>query len=88
VTDGIESALGQARDAAGDRDVAIGGGANVAQQYLDAGLLDELQIHVAPLLLGDGVRLFDGLDADRIKLEPVRTLGSAAVAHLTYRVVR
>jgi dihydrofolate reductase len=88
VTDGIESALGQARDAAGDRDVAIGGGANVAQQYLDAGLLDELQIHVAPLLLGDGVRLFDGLDADRIKLEPARTLGSAAVAHLTYRVVR
>src|SRR5436190_5613995 len=55
VTDGIESALAQAREAAGDKDVAIGGGANVAQQYLKAGLLDELRVHIAPILLGDGV---------------------------------
>ena len=61
VTDGIESALEQARAAAGDKNVAVGGGANVAQQYLKAGLLDELQIHVAPVLLGDGVRLFENL---------------------------
>jgi len=63
VTDGIESALGQAQAAAGDKDVAVGGGASVVQQYLKAGLLDELQIHLAPVLLGGGVRLFDNLDA-------------------------
>jgi dihydrofolate reductase len=88
VTDGIESALEQARTAAGDKDVAIGGGADVAQQYLNAGLLDELQIHVAPVLLGEGVRLLDRLDAGRIELEQVRVMASDAVAHLTYRVVR
>src|SRR5213082_3417508 len=61
VTDGIESALEQARAAAGDRDVQLGGGADVVQQYLRAGLLDEIQVHVAPVLLGDGgVRLFEG----------------------------
>src|SRR5215203_3961125 len=59
VTDGIESALEQARAAAGDDDVAVAGGADVVQQYLRAGLLDEIQLHVAPVLLGDGVRLFD-----------------------------
>jgi riboflavin biosynthesis pyrimidine reductase len=58
--DGIEAALEQARDAAGGKDVAVGGGANVAQQYLKAGLLDEFQIHVVPVLLGGGVRLFEG----------------------------
>jgi dihydrofolate reductase len=88
VTDGIESALEQARAAAGDRDVAIGGGADVAQQYLGAGLLDELQLHVVPILLGGGVRLFDGLDAGGVELEQTSALGTEAVAHLTYRVVR
>lgn len=88
VTDGIESALEQARAAAGSKDVAIAGGADVAQQYLNAGLLDELQVHVAPVLLGGGVRLFDRLDVDRITLEPVRVTGSPVVAHLRYRVVR
>ena len=61
VTGGIESALEQARAAAGDKDVLVAGGAEAAQQYLAAGLLDELQIHVVPLLLGDGVRLFANL---------------------------
>ena len=70
VTDGIESALEQARAAAGDKDVAVAGGANVAQQYLKAGLLDELQIHVAPVLLGDGVRLFENhLGPERREVE-------------------
>ena len=88
VNDGIESALEAARAAAGSKDVAIAGGAEVAQQYLNAGLLDELQVHVAPVLLGEGVPLFDRLDVDRIALEPNRVLGSPAVAHLRYRVVR
>src|SRR5829696_9607234 len=59
VTDGIEAALEQARAAAGDKDVLVGGGGSVAQQYLKAGLLDQLQLHVVPVLLGDGVRLFE-----------------------------
>jgi dihydrofolate reductase len=90
VTDGIESALEQARAAAGDKDVAVGGGANVAQQYLSAGLLDELQIHVAPVLLRDGVRLFeDGLANPPAELESTRLIASpTGVAHLRYRVVK
>ncbi len=90
VTDGIESALEQARAAAGDKDVAVGGGANVAQQYLRAGQLDELQIHVAPVLLGDGVRLFeDGLAKPPAELESTRVIASpTGVAHLRYRVVK
>jgi dihydrofolate reductase len=87
VTDGIESALEQARAAAGDRDVAIGGGASVARQYLEAGLVDEFQLHVVPILLGGGVRLFDRL-ATKPKVELVRVIDSAAVTHLRYRVVR
>jgi dihydrofolate reductase len=90
VTDGIEVALEQARGAAGDKDVAVGGGADVAQQYLEAGLLDELQVHVAPVLLGDGVRLFGGrLTGALRELECTRVLESpSGVAHLRYRVVR
>jgi dihydrofolate reductase len=89
VSDGIESALEQARAAAGDNDVAVGGGANVAQQYLKAGLLDQLQIHLVPVLLGDGVRLFENhLGLDRQKLECTRMLESDAVTHLRYRVVK
>jgi dihydrofolate reductase len=87
VTDGIESALEQARAAAGEKDVMIGGGADVAQQYLNAGLLDEMQLHVVPLMLGDGVRLFDRVD-DSVALEPAGVVESPAVTHLTYRVGR
>jgi dihydrofolate reductase len=89
VTDGIETALEQAREAAGDKNVAIGGGANVAQQYLRAGLLDELQIHVVPLLLGDGVRLFENhLGPGPGELECTRVIEAPGVAHLKYRVVK
>jgi dihydrofolate reductase len=86
VTDGIEAALEQARAAAGGKDVAIAGGASVAQQYLRAGLLDELQIHVAPLLLGAGVRLFDGPGGDPLALKVTRVVESPAVTHLRYEV--
>jgi len=88
VTDGIESALEQARAAAGDKNVAVAGGANVVQQYLKAGLLDELQIHLVPVLLGDGVRLFDNLGPGEVELEPTRAIESPAVTHLRYRVVK
>ena len=86
VTDGIESALEQARSAAGDRSVGIGGGADVVQQYLRAGLLDEIQVHVIPLFLGGGVRLFDELNP--ATLEPTRVVESPGVTHLKYSVVR
>jgi dihydrofolate reductase len=89
VTDGIESALEQARAAAGDKDVAVGGGASIAQQYLKEGLLDELQIHLAPVLLGDGVRLFENhLGPERREIECTRVIASPAVTHLRYRVVK
>jgi dihydrofolate reductase len=89
VTNGIESALEQALAAAGDKDVAVGGGANVAQQYLEAGLLDELQIHLVPVLLGDGVRLFGNhLGSEQPALECTRVIDSPAATHLRYRVVK
>ncbi|MDX6542407.1 MAG: hypothetical protein QOK32_10 [Gaiellaceae bacterium] len=87
VTDGIESALEQARAVAGEKNVAIAGGANVVQQFLKAGLLDEMQIHVAPVLLGGGVRLFeDHVGAQPPAVELTRVVHSPAVTHLRYRV--
>jgi dihydrofolate reductase len=88
VTEGIEAALEQAREAAAGRDVGVVGGANIAQQYLRAGLLDKMRIHVAPLLLGGGVRLLDELGPEPVKLEVMRVVESPAVTHLEYRVVR
>jgi dihydrofolate reductase len=87
VTDGIDAALTQARATAREKDVLVAGGADVAQQYLTAGLLDEVQVHIAPLFLGSGVRLFDNLGAD-VKVEPVRVIESPNVTHVRYRVVR
>jgi dihydrofolate reductase len=87
VTDGIESALEQAQAAAGDKDVSVAGGANAIQQCLEAGLIDELQIHVVPLLLGDGERLLDNLGSELPGLECTRVIESPAVTHLRYRVV-
>ena len=88
VTDGIESALERARAAAGDKDVSIAGGANTIQQYLKAGLLDELQVHLAPMLLGGGIRLFEQLGVDQIELEGTRVIASPGVTHLRFRVVK
>ncbi len=88
VTDGIESALAQARAAAGVADIAIAGGAEIAQQYLAAGLVDEVQIHVAPVLLGAGARLFDNLGGALPALEQVRVVEAPGVTHVKYRVGR
>jgi dihydrofolate reductase len=85
VTDGIESALKQAREAAGDGDVAIQGGANTINQYLAAGLIDELRLHIVPLTLGAGTRLFDGVPP--LKLEQVRARAARGVTHVSYRVL-
>jgi dihydrofolate reductase len=87
VTDGIEDALEQAREAADGKDVYIGGGADIINQYLAAGLVDELEVHVAPLILGGGERLFDGVGPD-LKLEQLRAVEAPGVAHLKYRVVK
>jgi dihydrofolate reductase len=87
VTEGIESALEQARAAAGGKDVAVAGGANTIQQFLSAGLVDEFQIHIAPMLLGGGVRLFDQAPAD-LELELTRLIESPRVTHLKFRVVK
>lgn len=86
VTGGIESALRQARAAAGEQDVAIAGGAATIQQYLAAGLLDELYLHIVPVLLGDGLRLLENVGDPT--LEPVTVVASPAVTHVRYRVVR
>jgi dihydrofolate reductase len=88
VTDGIESALEQAKEAAGDKDVSVAGGANTIQQYLSAGLVDEMQIHVAPLLLGGGIRLFGDLETDQIEVEGTGVVESPAVTHLKFRVIK
>ena len=85
VTDGIESALAQARAAAGDGDVAIQGGATTVNQYLAAGLIDELQLHIVPLTLGAGTRLFEGVPP--LKLEQVKSRAARLVTHVTYRVL-
>lgn len=84
VTDGIESALAQAHAAAGDGDVAIGGGATTINQFLAAGLIDELRVHIAPLTFGAGTRLFEGVPP--LKLEQVKSRAASLVTHVTYRL--
>lgn len=86
VSDGIDAALAQAREAAGGKDVAIAGGAKTARQYLSAGLIDELRLHIAPLTLGAGERLLDGVG--NLKLEPTEVLGTRLVTHVRYRMIR
>jgi dihydrofolate reductase len=86
VNDGVEQALDQAREAAGDRDVRIAGGGATILEHLNAGLVDEFSIALSPVLFGAGTRLFDGVDASRIALEPVRSEPSSRVTHLTYAV--
>ena len=88
VDDGIASALDRAREAAGDRDVRISGGAETIQQYLDSGLIDEFSIALSPVLFGTGIRLFDRVDPDRFALAQSRTEASSRVTHLTYTIVK
>ena len=88
VTDGIESAIRQAKAAAGEKDVYISGGASAVQQALKADLLDDLQIHLVPVLLGDGVRLFDHIGTEHIELESTRVVGSSNITHLKFRVIK
>jgi dihydrofolate reductase len=85
ITSGIESALTRAREAAGDGDVSIHGGATTINQYLTAGLIDQLRLHIVPLTLGAGTRLFDGVPP--LKLEQVTSRAASSVTHLTYRVL-
>jgi dihydrofolate reductase len=87
VTDGVESAIRQAKQAAGDKDVVVCT-ANILQQCLNAGLIDEIYLDVAPLLLGKGVRLFDHLDIDPITLERIYAVEAPGVTHLGFRVVK
>jgi dihydrofolate reductase len=86
VTDGIESALEQARAAAGDKDIHLAGGAEAVQQYLKAGLLEEIMLHVAPMIFGGGTRLFEGLGPDDAKLELTEVVESPNVTHIRYAV--
>jgi dihydrofolate reductase len=86
VNDGIESALDQARAAAGDRDVRIAGGGETILEHLNAGLIDEFSIALSPVLFGTGIRLFDAVDASRVALEQVRAEPSPRATHLTYAV--
>jgi dihydrofolate reductase len=87
ITAGVEEALDRARAAAGDKDVVVAGGARTIQEVLGVGLLDELQLHLVPVLLGDGVRLFAG-DGGGVRLEVARVVESTGVTHLVYRVVK
>ena len=88
VTDGIESALRQAREAAGDKIVTVMGGADLGRQYLAAGLVDEISIHLVPVLFGSGTPMFQPLDLGHVQLELVETVESPLATHLRYRIVK
>jgi dihydrofolate reductase len=88
VTDGIEAALKQARAAAGDKNVGIWGGANIIREYLRAGLLDEMQIQLIPILLGGGVRLFEDLDPEGIELRRTSSIETPSATHFRFEVVK
>jgi dihydrofolate reductase len=88
VTDGIEAALELARAAAGARDVGVWGGASIIRQYLKAGLLDELQIHLVPILLGNGIRLFEDFDPEGIELRRASSIETPGATHLRLDVVK
>ena len=87
VTDGIERALERAKESADGQDVRLWGGAQVIQQYLAAGLVNELELHIVPVLLGDGARLFDNVPGAEIELEQVRAVEAPGVTHLKYKVM-
>jgi dihydrofolate reductase len=82
VTEGIEAALDAAREAAGDMDVTVMGGASIGQAYLSAGLVDELSIHLVPILLGDGLRMFDSYPKDLVSLDVLDVVSTSTATHL------
>jgi dihydrofolate reductase len=86
VNDGIESALAQARDAARGQDISLAGGASAVNQYLAAGVVDEIDLSIAPMILGDGARLFRGLERGALKLTQVRAVDAPGVTHIKYKV--
>ena len=86
VNDGIESALSKAKEAAGNRDVKINGGASTINQYLLAGLIDELWLHILPITMGAGTRLFEGVI--NLKLEPIEVSGTTMVTHIRYNILK
>jgi dihydrofolate reductase len=88
VTAGIESALRQAEEAADGKDIMVLGGADAAQQYLKAGLLDEIHLHLVPVLLGEGIRLFENIGTEQIKLEQISLTEDPGVTHFRFRVVK
>jgi len=88
VTDGIERALQEAKAAAGDKNVSVMGGAEIGQQYIRAGLVDEISIHLVPVLFGSGIRLFDHLGSEHIQLETAGVIETPAATHLRFRVVK
>jgi dihydrofolate reductase len=88
VTDGAESALKQAKAAAGDKDIRVVGGANVVQQFIKTGWLDEIEIHLIPILLGEGIRLFETMGTEPINLEQMSVTEDPGVTHFRYRVIK
>lgn len=88
VNDGIESALEKAKQSAREKDIRVQGGADTIQQFLNAGLIDEFFIHIAPLFLGDGTRLFDGIDKDKYDLEIIEMIPSDLTTHLRYKLIK
>ena len=88
MTDGIDSALRQARDAAGGRDVPVSGGAATIRQYIEAGVIEEFTLHIAPVVLGAGLRLLEQLGPGQLQLEQDSVLDSPLVTHMTYKVKR
>ena len=88
VTDGIEKALQRAKAVAGDKNISVMGGAAIGQQYLRAGLIDEIQIHLAPVLFGGGLRMFEHMEDGQIELETIEVIKTEAATHLRFRVVK
>jgi dihydrofolate reductase len=88
INDGIESALEKARQSAKGKDIRIQGGANIMQQFLNAGLVDEVCVHIAPVFLGSGIRLFDGMEKDKYDIEIAEVIPSDLVTHLTYKLTK
>jgi dihydrofolate reductase len=88
ISDGVESALAKAKEAAGDKDVLVMGGAYTVQQYIKAGLIDEMRVRISPVLLGQGVRLFDHIGSASIELDRTKVIEAPEVTHLIFRILK